>query len=401
MLTFTEYLKNRDPALYESMVNEASWQDIKNFGKKALVGAAAGAAATGLALGAGGVYNAVKGSTPAVQQKQNTQQVTQSTQLSPQSITKIDKNYAPDEILIKKVVYPKDLIRAAQTNQQKWDKDFANLSTDYTGDLGHATRKSKFDKPSLMYVVKGDAMDRVSPQSGAYANTYNGIPVIVMRDTAFKVLPTATSDGVPTQWGKESIAHELRHNTQDFNAIPQGRYQGDGNHQGDINDQESDKGKHYRQDPVEMGVRLAALKNLMTPENINSIADSMPETNKMIIQKTIELSNNDEKNLMTLIMSDSLLKKEIISSKAKYTLDNQLRGSNATYDPDYQYLKSVIDDSLKTLRDKLGQQNHDAQDLLQFYNTIPLEKRGNFFKELIDNYDKVVKSSGTQNRDMA
>jgi hypothetical protein len=402
MLSFSEYLQKRDPLLYESMLNEVSWQDIKNFGRKATPYLAA-AAGTGLAaLGAQGVYNSAKGSAPAVQTKQDTTQVAQNAQVSPQSITNIDKQYAPEEILVKKVVIPKDIIRGAQPNQQKWDRDFANLSTDYTGDQGLATRKDNFEKPSLMYVVKKDALQRVRPGSGAYSTQQNGLRYIVLPDTAFESLPTATSNGVPTDWGKSTLAHELRHTTQDFASTPKNRSQGydAGNHQGSISDPESDLGKHYRNDPVEMGVRLAALKNLVSQENIESIADSIPSaTEGIIIKKMLQLANGNEKDLFTLVMSNGALKFAATTNPETKQLFAGI--FSPEFDPQNKELKNSIDDSLKTLRDRLGAQNDDADDLLQFYNKIPVEKRGAFFQELIDGYDRVVKSPSSQNRDMA
>lgn len=399
MLTFSEFLQKRDPLLYESMLNEVSWQDIKNFGKQYGTTLAA-AAATGLApFGAVGVYNSVQGSTPAAQSKQATTQVVQNAKITPQTITGVDKDYAPDEILVKKVMIPKDIIRGAQTNPEKWDKDFANLSTDYTGDQGIATRKNNFEKPVLMYVVKQDAMERVSPNSGGYASDYNGVNYIVLPDYAFEVLPTSTSNGVPTAWGKSILAHELRHTTQDASNRPDERYQRAGNHQGTINEPDSEKFHHYMNDPIEMGVRLAALKNLLSTENIESIIDYMPATEGSIIRKMLKLANGNEKELFTMIMSNSLLKQ-------KATMDPETKKLFAwiyspTFDPRNEHLKDSIDEALKTLRNKLSQQNFDASQLLQFYNKIPPEKRGAYFQELIDGYDRVVQSSGSQNRAMA
>jgi len=202
-----------------------------------------------------------------------------------------ENSYKANEIIIKKQIIPKDFIRSAQPNPEKWDKDFQNLqkpgmapSQYHLGpqwmDIGFATHKDYFDKPIIMYVVTDEALERVYPDAGAYADCKDGW--IVIPKKCFTVLPTASSDGKLTQWGGETLAHELRHTTQKGN-VPKERWLNSAL-PGNINDRTSPRGKRYYQHPMEMGVRLAAIKN------------SLDENLRQQIKK--EFSNNFIANIL-------------------------------------------------------------------------------------------------------
>jgi len=268
-----------------------------------------------------------------------------------------ENTYKANEIIIKKQIIPKDFIRAAQPNPEKWDRDFQNLqkpgtmpSQYHTGsqfkDIGFATHKDFFDTPVTMYVVTDEALKRVHPDAGAYASFQGGY--IVMPKKSFTELPTASSDGKLTKYGVNTLAHELRHTTQKGEA-PQERWQ-DPNLPGSYNDVTSPKGKKYYQDPREMGVRLAAIKNLLD-ENL-----------RQKIKKEIAVNLNLEnlefyKNLTARVPLDDYLDEgiidndDIILNTEKWidTAYNEIKrklNSNQYYTPNnVKFIKNYIIDS--------------------------------------------------------
>jgi len=268
-----------------------------------------------------------------------------------------ENTYKADEIIIKKQIIPKDFIRAAQPNPEKWDRDFQNLqkpgtmpSQYHTGsqfkDIGFATHKDFFDTPVTMYVVTDEALKRVYPDAGAYASFQDGY--VVMPKKSFTELPTASSDGKLTKNGAETLAHELRHTTQKGKA-PQERWQ-DPNLPGSYNDMTSPKSKKYYQDPMEMGVRLAAIKNLLD-ENL-----------RQKIKKEIAVNLNLEnlefyKNLTARVPLDDYLDEgiidndDIILNTEKWidTAYNEIKrklNSNQYYTPNnVKFIKNYIIDS--------------------------------------------------------
>ena len=268
-----------------------------------------------------------------------------------------ENEYKADEIIIKKQIIPKDFIRAAQTNPEKWDRDFQNLqkpgtmpSKYHTGsqwkDIGFATHKDFLDKPITIYVVTDEALKRLYPYAGAYASSRGDY--IVMPKNSFTELPTATSDGKLTKDGAETLAHELRHTTQK-GIIPQERLQ-DPNLPGKYTDLTSPISKRYFKDPREMGVRLAAIKNLLD-ENL-----------RQKIKKEITVNLNLEnlefyKNLTARVPLDDYLDEGIIDNndiilnteKWVDTAYNEIKkklNSNQYYTPNnVKFIKNYIIDS--------------------------------------------------------
>ena len=222
--------------------------------------------------------------------------------------------YSPNEIIIKKQVIPKNLIRSAQPNPEKWDVDYQNLkkpgippSKYHLGpqpeDIGFATHKEFFEKPVTMYVVKQDAIQR-NYKVNAYASFKNRY--VVISNTAFEVLPTATSDGKLTKEGANTLAHELRHTTQK-GEVPINR---NVTAQQDIKSTEG--WQKYMHDPNEMGVRLAALKNILTKKTFDDILKGYEylyaDNNKSNILNSVRilvnsLPYNNEKMMLDFILN--------------------------------------------------------------------------------------------------
>jgi hypothetical protein len=263
-----------------------------------------------------------------------------------------ENEYIPGEILFKKVVNPLDYIRSVQGDQEKFDKDYENLK-DNPNDTGFATFKNKFGKQVLLMVVKPNALKRVVPGAGGYQtmtrnpDTGEYISTIVLPENLFKTLPSGNSIGELTPDGKAILAHELRHATQEGLNVPEG--------EGQTGSSDIDK---YMHDPQEMGVRLAAIKNFMSPSTILRLTKNDPrhqEAANKILQKT----GQDEKALLDMIMNP--------------------KGENA--------------DTLYYIRDRLKTINLDVYSLIKFYDSLTTPRKANFMKKLLDNYDHVVRSA--------
>jgi len=282
----------------------------------------------------------------------------------------VENQYKPEEILLKKQVIPKDLIRRGQLNPEKWDKDFQNLEApDPYDDEGYATHKFDMFKPVTMFIVKKDAMNRVAPNSGAYALKGN----IVIPDNQFEVLPTANTDGKLTQLGTQNLSHELRHTTQHrpYKAVYKSM-------SGDITDENSEKGKGYMLDPLETGVRLAALKNLLNHENIenivikllkNRVKPDVLETYKKTVNEMINVIPNNDKAWLEVLTNPEAYK--------KYFKD--------------QNMNDHIEKIIKIITVGLKSQNVDVDSLLNFIEKLPNNEKQSYVDNLMQNVNKVVK----------
>lgn len=260
------------------------------------------------------------------------------------------EEYKENDILFKKVINPYDYIRSGQQDKEKFDRDYQKLSLDNPNDKGFATFKHKFNNQVLMYIVKKKAIEKVMPDAEGYhtittnPETGERIPMIVLPDTAFKRLPSGNDPGELTEDGKRLLAHELRHATQRFENVPEDRGQTE---KSDID--------HYMHDPVEMGVRLAATKNFMSPETILRLTKNDPK-HQAAAQEILKKAGGSEKELMKMIIN-----------------------------PEGTYANT-----LHFIRDRLIVINKDVGTLFMFYDYLKGQRKANFMQELLDNYDNVV-----------
>jgi hypothetical protein len=318
-----------------------------------------------------------------------------------------ENTYKVDEIIIKKQIIPKDFIRAAQPNQEKWDRDFQNLqkpgtmpSKYHTGsqfkDIGFATHKVFFDAPMTMYVVTDEALQRVSPGAGAYASTKNGY--IVMPKNYFIELPTASSDGKLTKDGANTLAHELRHTTQKGEA-PQERRQ-DRNLPGSYSDITSPKSKRYYQDPREMGVRLAAIKNLLDRKTFDKINEKSARKlyNRVVYDEHISTLvyyipvDNDEKRALRFVLNPEEWIKYAVNnmSKTPGSGDAEMINEKGFYEKMQNAAKKIINE--------LKEMNNDVSSIIGYYDSLDPEKKKNYLDELLRFYDQVVKNNPQNNQ---
>ena len=318
-----------------------------------------------------------------------------------------ENEYKADEIIIKKQIIPKDFIRAAQPNQEKWDRDFQNLqkpgtmpSQYHTGsqfkDIGFATHKDFFDTPITMYVVTDEALKRVYPDTGAYASTEDGY--IVMPKKSFIELPTASSDGKLTKDGANTLAHELRHTTQKGKA-PQERWQ-DPNLPGSYSDIISPKSKKYYQDPREMGVRLAAIKNLLNRKTFDKINEKSAGKvyNRVVYDEHISTLvyyipvDNDEKRALRFVLNPEEWIKYAVNnmSKTPGSGDAEMINEKGFYEKMQNAAKKIINE--------LKEMNDDVSSIIGFYDSLDQEKKKNYLDELLRVYVQVVKNNPQNNQ---
>lgn len=290
-----------------------------------------------------------------------------------------ENKYKPDEILIQKEIIPKNLIRSAQTNPEKWDRDFDKLQNpDSNQDIGFATIKHYFTQPVKLYVVKEKAMARVRPDAGAYVI---GTKNVFMSDDSFEVLPTATSDGKLTKIGAELLAHELRHTTQK-GMVPAEREYQNAQVKGSFGDMHSEKGILYMKHPKEMGVRLAALKNLIDKKTFKTIANSA--TDKTYANILVDLLPKDEKTIIRFMFNEN--------EWVEYTIDQMSKEYDLTSNKSFD-LKKHLQNVALDIVEKLKFMNHDVDSIFKFYNTLDLQNKKKYLDELISVYDQVVKNN--------
>jgi len=276
------------------------------------------------------------------------------------------ENKYKDDILAIKEVIPINYIRMAQKNKEKFDKDYANLKNPTNDDIGFATNKEKFNKPIRMIIITDEAMNKKSGSaSSAFATTDHKGYVIVMRKSSFIELPSKTSIGKLTPEGLEYLAHELRHTTQDNRKVPESRRQND--YLGY---------KHYMHDPVEMGVRIAAIKNLMSSKTISDYLGNDP------VSQAIKMSlPQDEKQILNLILNNDLWEKQIIQNNPKLQ-------------------QREIEQKINYIIERIKLLNSDASSLIKLYQSLDPQEKQNYMKEILQNYDKVVQNKPNYPREL-
>ena len=286
--------------------------------------------------------------------------------------------FRPNEIIIQKNVIPKQLIRNAQFDTNKWDKDFNRLQDPSENqNSGFATIKYYFDEPVRMLVVKKEALKRVRPSAEAYYMSLQH--TVVLPNTMFTELPTASSDGKLTPEGAEVLAHELRHSTQQ-GFVPKVRQQ-------DSSLSGKKREKKYHKDPREMGVRLAAIKNYMSKDALYKIAN-LSTKNKDYANKIVETLPEDEKLIFYFILHPQEWERrslKIINSE--------------TNNPDnHKLINLILRSVLYELITNLSKSNGDVSEILSFYNTLNGAEKEDYYKELIGAYDQVVKNNPQNNQ---
>jgi hypothetical protein len=186
-----------------------------------------------------------------------------------------------------------------------------------------------------------------------------------MRKSSFIELPSKTSIGKLTKDGIESLAHELRHTTQDVGKVPESRRYNDNLGY-----------KHYMHDPVEMGVRIAAIKNLISSKTISDYLGNDP------VSQAIKMSlPQDEKQILNLILNNDLWEKQIIQNNPKLQ-------------------QKEIEQKINSIIERIKLLNSDADSLVDLYRSLNPEEKQNYMKEILQHYDKVVQNKPNYPREL-
>lgn len=275
------------------------------------------------------------------------------------------ENKFKDDIVAIKEVIPINYIRMVQKNKEKFDKDYANLKNPTNDDIGFATNKEKFNKPLRMIVVTDESMYEKFGEADAFAAKDHKGDVIVMRKSSFIELPSKTSIGKLTPEGLGFLAHELRHTTQDNSKVPESRRQ-----------TRFDSHKHYMHDPREMGVRIAAIKNLMSSKTISDYLGNDP------VSQAIKMSlPQDEKQILNLILNNDLWEKQIIQNNPKLQ-------------------QREIEQKINSIIERIKLLSRDARSLIKLYQSLDPQEKQNYMKEILQNYDKVVQNKPNYPREL-
>lgn len=270
-----------------------------------------------------------------------------------------NQEFSKSDILASFKVIPKELIRSSQFDVNKWDKDYEKLQSPGEADYGFAIHKDLLDKPAIVHVIKHNAITKNADRHIRVGFARPDTLEVFMSDLFFKELPSNGNIGKLTRSGLNTLSHELRHLAQ---AEPPS----------DRSSSLTDPNEKYMNNPVEMGVRLAALKNLLSPRMFERVGELINLPNKRL---AISVLPNDEKQMLDFVLNPKKW------SKAMY---NQGISQGLKIDEDDCFKLAVA------FANKLGEMNSDISSLLQHYRLLTPAKKSVYFQELLDSFDQVV-----------
>lgn len=395
-MTFHEWLLKNDPLFMEALDR----RELLNLG----------AMGGGFALGAGSLVPAAKKTYDFFTKPMNV------------GAKKTDdtEEIIPGVPGIKKKINVLHWISKVVPDKAKFVRDFANLKPGSDLSIGQETRKEMFNRNVWLFVISPEQIEKMRPNAYAFAElgqNDKGGNYIVMPTTAFSKLPTATTDGELTVTGAQTLAHELRHTTQNRDAAPKAR-QGD---ESSISDT-ADRHSYYMKRPPEMGVRLAATKNMMNKDDV--VEALVRSTKKQDIMRYIKNPKTKEdesqiinipKNELQKMFQEALPDDEKQLFKFFYTNDPKKLQNAIAQTPTFQEMLEKYSDKVgETFSDNFGRhhmnlflkqftdanlesylnKSKDASSLYNFYKTLSGNDKATFFKELWNAYDTVVKGAG-------
>jgi hypothetical protein len=129
-------------------------------------------------------------------------------------------------------------------------------------------------------------------------------------------------------------------------------------------------------DPREMGVRIAAIKNLISSKTISDYLGNDP------VSQAIKMSlPQDEKQILNLILNNDLWEKQIIQNNPKLQ-------------------QKEIEQKINSIIERIKLLNSDADSLVDLYRSLNPEEKQNYMKEILQNYDKVVQNKPNYPREL-
>jgi len=298
-------------------------------------------------------------------------------------LTHIEDNYKPEEILFRKIVNPYETLKSTIPDPEKFQKDYNNLKSN-PDDIGFAMNKDRLmNNKVLLIVVTDQAMKRFNPNAEGYASRLStaddqtDINTVVLPKRAVKEI----KDGkiTLTDEGEQTLRHELRHTTQE--GKPGERSQNS------MSTYDTGWYKHYMNDPLEIGVRLGELKNHLSTKTLLQLTSHNPTHNDNIKEIIKDVGGN-EKELLKLFMGLNQYKNTTIK-KEKITGIDALQKSFLNSG---KVTVNSKDNTIKYIKEKLAKSNDDIDSLFKHYEKLSDQEKEALMKELLDNYDNVVKN---------
>lgn len=310
----------------------------------------------------------------------------------------------PEDLAAHKRVNILSILKKSVHNPEKFMRDFENLKSPGSDDIGMATRKEMLDRDIDLYVVtdkymkekRSNSLSDSESQATGFADIgtdRRGGMFVVMPERLFAELPSSTSDGVLAKLGIETLVHELRHTTQNRDKIPISRY---------FQSTEDS----YMWHPAEMGVRLASAKNIADRDYILNFANRKLKLNwegngvKISHPQAMSLLSSllpkEDKDIFVLLMNPELIRRNLENLPEYKKIVEQIKDRNM--------VGSFAGNILKPLdggENSIQSSDSDFESLFEYYKKLNPSKKIQYMQELKHAFDTVVHGGSSREKVMA
>lgn len=272
-------------------------------------------------------------------------------------------------------VRPYDHIRANTINPEKFERDYAALPSSIPADdTGAGMDKERYLQKMRVRLLADDYYAKMyGPYSAGFAKNIEGTfaspqtlfvpPAITLRGADTMVENTASKqpkfndrgDPILTPYGQNILSHELRHTTQsapDRSGVDFKGYDGT-----------PEQHAKYMNTPHDLGVRVAAFKNLNDPESFRRVVNNLSPD----LEPFIKMLPASEEARIEYLLDEAKFKSLI----------------PPTYDP-------AAVDRLNEIRKKVLNHNSDSKQLYDFYEGLPPEERVKYLQKIRQTYGRVA-----------
>ena len=434
MLNFKEYIEYRDDKIEEGLV------------KNIAIGTALGAGGIGGALGTGALLiKGIEGHSKGIQDNIKRISAERKEKLEKERVKEVEDlkkskdadngmfkvHFTDSKILVKKMIKPSIYIGNNVDNKNKFANDLASFKT-YIGNksnqgdkLGNKSKQSgikisdllsiekhigkgsigmemdrdKFENIIKMYVISDEDFDKnhkgadgVAFSTGRNKND----PFIVLPSRMFSTLPTDTTDGILTRRGAEVLRHELRHTTQIIKDIGRGQ---------------SEAGNKYMNDPAEMGVRLATIRNINDKSYLMELRSKYLSSRNITSNARVEKSMDVLKEFIDKLPEDELARYKYLFGgegslgiltdpidgypNAEDNLKSSVEGTPVSGVEVTQRRRSGYsknERSIFVLFKDMISDSHEVSSIFDFIDSLEGMERQEYINELYENYMRVVQS---------
>ena len=296
--------------------------------------------------------------------------------------------YTKEEILLQKTIIPRVMIRNAQFDYKKWNADFKKLQGHTPGgkNSNFITDKELFNEPVRMLVVTDLAFDRQGKEEAYPVIDKNSSKTVVLPKRNFSEMPTPETDGKLTPYGENELVRALRYTTQSKGQVDERNFTPEDMTPGYRSVATLPDGKvnpshkKYYNDPKEMSVRLAAIKNYMSKESLEKIA-LLSVDNKFASKELVDFLPDDERDILDNVFNHVKWWQKFVAAK--------------------DYNKSARDNAwhaLNELLNNLKKKNRDIQEILDYYNTLSDTDKVDYMSVLTFHYNNVAQNKSQYNQ---